>query len=91
MAATAFHRSEDTTIATLDIAGDVRRVFETVQAGGIAAFPDDVGYAVLGGFKQALQKIFDTKQRGGNKHHSTPCSAETQREMPRRSTISCGR
>ena len=78
-------------MATLDIAGDVRRVFETVQAGGIAIFPNDVGYAVMGGSKQALQKIFDTKQRGGHKRHASLCSAETQREMPRRCTISCGR
>ncbi len=68
-------------MATLDIAGDARRVFETVQAGGIAIFPNDVGYAVMGATPQALQTIFDTKQRGGHKRHASLCSAETQREI----------
>lgn len=68
-------------MVTLDIAGDAQRVFETVEAGGIATFPNDVGYAVMGASPQALQTIFDTKKRGGHKRHASLCSAETQREI----------
>ncbi|SJZ38211.1 tRNA A37 threonylcarbamoyladenosine synthetase subunit TsaC/SUA5/YrdC [Enhydrobacter aerosaccus] len=68
-------------MTVFDIAGDARRVFDVLKAGGIAIFPNDAGYAIMGGSPQALQKIFDTKRRGSHKRHAMLCSLETQREI----------
>ena len=43
---------------------DARRAFDVLRDGGIAILPMDVGYTASGGCGPALQKIFDTKQRG---------------------------
>jgi tRNA A37 threonylcarbamoyladenosine synthetase subunit TsaC/SUA5/YrdC len=50
-----------------DVAGDARRAFEVLQAGGIAILPMDVGYSIIGGSGPALRKIFDTKRRAPSK------------------------
>jgi tRNA A37 threonylcarbamoyladenosine synthetase subunit TsaC/SUA5/YrdC len=68
-------------MTVLDIAGDARRVFDVLKAGGIAIFPNDAGYAIMGGAAPALQRIFDTKRRGSHKRHAMLCSLETQREI----------
>ncbi|WP_198021356.1 porin [Burkholderia sp. WSM2232] len=65
----------------IDIAGDVRRVFEVVKGGGIAIWPNDVGYGMVGSSKAAMQKIFDTKKRGSHKRNAILGDAITQREI----------
>lgn len=54
-------------MAVLDIAGDARRAFDTLKAGGIAIFPVDVGYTIAGGSHDSLQRIFRTKGRAPTK------------------------
>jgi tRNA A37 threonylcarbamoyladenosine synthetase subunit TsaC/SUA5/YrdC len=68
-------------MALLDIAGDARRAFDVAKAGGIVIFPVDVGYSMIGGSREALQKVFRTKQRGGHKRNALICDMETQREL----------
>ena len=43
------------------IKGDARRAFDVLKGGGIAIIPMDVGYTCAGGSREALQKIFNTK------------------------------
>lgn len=50
-----------------DIAGDARKAFDVIRAGGIGILPMDVGYSAIGGSADALKKIFDTKQRAPSK------------------------
>lgn len=66
---------------TLDIAGDARRVMDVVKRGGIALVPQHTGYAMAGGSMEPLQKIFDTKRRGGHKRNAMAADLQTQREM----------
>ena len=68
-------------MTTCDIVADARRVFDIVQKGGIAIFPNDVGYSIMGSTPRALQKIFETKRRGGHKRHASLCDGQTQREL----------
>ena len=49
------------------ISQDAQRAFDVLRSGGIAIIPMDVGYTAAGGSGAALQKIFDTKQRGPTK------------------------
>jgi len=65
----------------LDINADARRIFEVLQKGGIAIIPNDAGYALMGGSKEAVQRIFDAKRRGSHKRNAMLCSRETQREL----------
>jgi tRNA A37 threonylcarbamoyladenosine synthetase subunit TsaC/SUA5/YrdC len=68
-------------MAIIDIAGDARRSFDVAKKGGIVIFPVDVGYSMIGGSRESLQKIFKTKQRGGHKRNALICDMETQREL----------
>ncbi len=68
-------------MARLDIAGDARRAFEIIRGGGIAIWPNDVGYGMVGSAPAALRRIFETKRRGSHKRHAMLCSLETQREL----------
>lgn len=68
-------------MAVLDIRADARRVFETLKDGGIAIFPNDVGYALMGGSWPAVQRINHVKGRGGHKRNAFLCGLDTQREM----------
>jgi len=68
-------------MGVIDIGADARRAFETLKAGGIAIFPNDVGYALMGGSTAAVETINRTKGRGGHKRNAFLCSAQTQREM----------
>jgi len=68
-------------MAVVDIMTDARRVFETLQGGGIAIFPNDVGYALMGGSAAAVRRINQTKGRGGHKRNAFLCGLDTQREM----------
>jgi tRNA A37 threonylcarbamoyladenosine synthetase subunit TsaC/SUA5/YrdC len=68
-------------LSILDTKSDARRVFDVVKKGGIAIIPNDAGYAIMGGSKQAMQRIFETKQRGGHKRNAMLCDIHTQREL----------
>lgn len=48
---------------------DARAVFETAIGGGVAIFPTDVGYAIVGHTEPAIRRIYDAKQRSYDK----PC------------------
>ena len=41
-------------MAVLDIPGDSRRAMDTMQAGGIAILPNDVGYSLIAAHASAL-------------------------------------
>ena len=68
-------------MAMLDIASDARRAFDVLNDGGIAIMPMDVGYTCAGGSATALQRIFDTKQRAGEKRNAMVGDAEIHREV----------
>ncbi|KAI3327022.1 DHBP synthase RibB-like alpha/beta domain-containing protein [Xylariaceae sp. AK1471] len=53
-----------------DVKTDARRVFDTLQAGGIAIIPADVGYAILASDAHALERVFQAKRRAANKRHA---------------------
>jgi tRNA A37 threonylcarbamoyladenosine synthetase subunit TsaC/SUA5/YrdC len=46
---------------------DAERALQTLQAGGIAILPNDVGYSLIGAHADALQTIFRTKRRAPHK------------------------
>ena len=50
-----------------DIAHDARRVVDTLEGGGVAIFPADVGYAIVGNREAAIARIFAAKQRSFEK------------------------
>ena len=50
-----------------DIARDAERVVDTLARGGVAIFPADVGYAVVGNHEAAIARIFAAKQRSFEK------------------------
>lgn len=68
-------------MGALDIKADARRAFDIVKQGGIAIFPVDVGYTMVGGSKDALKRVFNTKQRGAHKRNALICDLQTQREL----------
>jgi len=65
----------------LDIKADAKRTFDVIKRGGIAIFPVDVGYTMIGGSPASLQRIFRTKQRGGHKRNALVCDLETERDL----------
>ena len=62
---------------THDIVKDADRLLETLAKGGIAIFPVDVGYAIVGNREEAVSRIFKAKQRSFEKQ----CGMFTSREM----------
>ena len=54
-------------MARPDIAGDARRAFDVIRAGGIGILPMDVGYSIIGGSADSLQRIFAAKRRASAK------------------------
>ncbi|WP_240648168.1 Sua5/YciO/YrdC/YwlC family protein [Pararobbsia silviterrae] len=65
----------------VDTKADAQRLFDVLKAGGIAICANTVGYGIFGGSPEAMQKIFDTKQRGGHKRHAMTVDAQGQREI----------
>jgi len=59
------------------IAQDAKRVVDTLAAGGIAVFPVDVGYAIVGNHEAAIERIFKAKQRSYDK----PCGMFSSWQM----------
>lgn len=70
-------------MSSIDIAGDARRVLDTIKQGGIAIVPNDTGYACCGASMDPLKKIYDTKKRGSHKRNAMAGDLETQRELHR--------
>jgi tRNA A37 threonylcarbamoyladenosine synthetase subunit TsaC/SUA5/YrdC len=54
-------------MAVIDHAAEARRAFDTMQSGGVAIVPNDVGYAAMAMQHEALKRIFDTKGRAQSK------------------------
>ena len=46
-----------------DVKGDAARLIETVAKGGVAVFPVDVGYAIVGNAENAIARVFACKIR----------------------------
>lgn len=67
-------------MAVIDISTDARRVFDTPAGGGIAIFPNDVGYALMGGSAEAVKRINRTRGRGGHNRNAFLCGLDTQRD-----------
>ena len=56
---------------------DAGQMLDTIAAGGIVAFPVDVGYAIVANTEDAIARIFSAKQRSFEKQ----CGMFTSREM----------
>ena len=54
-------------MAVVDHRAEAQRAFETMQSGGVAIVPNDVGYAAMATHHDALKRIFDTKGRASSK------------------------
>lgn len=66
-----------------DIADDAARAFEVLRQGGTAIVPNDIGYSILGGSKDALSRIFRTKQRAPQKLNAMVANLDTHRSLHR--------
>ena len=53
--------------ATRDIKADAARLIDTVANGGVAVFPVDVGYAIVGHTESAIARVFACKKRSFEK------------------------
>ena len=59
--------------ATIDrptIADDAQRLIDTLERGGVAIMPGDVGYGLLASTEDAARKSFNAKRRASNKRHA---------------------
>lgn len=54
-------------MAIVDHRAEARRAFATMQEGGVAIIPNDVGYAAMATHYDALKRIFDSKGRAPSK------------------------
>ena len=68
-------------MARPDIAGDARRAFDVIGAGGVGILPMDVGYTALGGCAEALKRIFDAKRRAPSKLNAMVADREIHRDI----------
>ena len=57
--------------------GDATRLIETVARGGVAVFPVDVGYAIVGNAEDAITRVFACKKRSVEK----ACGMFSNRDM----------
>jgi tRNA A37 threonylcarbamoyladenosine synthetase subunit TsaC/SUA5/YrdC len=64
-----------------DVRGDARRAFDVTRNGGIAIIPGDLGYAIIGSTKDAMEKIHRTKRRVPEKLHGLTGNRKLQREI----------
>ncbi|MBL8382972.1 MAG: Sua5/YciO/YrdC/YwlC family protein [Burkholderiales bacterium] len=60
-----------------DVRADAARLIDTVAAGGVAVFPVDVGYAIVGNAEAAIARIFAAKKRSFEK----ACGMFSNRDM----------
>ena len=70
-----------TALGRPDLKGEARRAFDVLNKGGIAICPNTTGYGIFGGSPESLQRMFETKRRGGHKRHAMLCDDQTQREI----------
>jgi tRNA A37 threonylcarbamoyladenosine synthetase subunit TsaC/SUA5/YrdC len=68
-------------MSLFDVAGDARRAFDVLRAGGVAIVPHNIGYSILGGSNAALRKIFVTKGRGATKRNAMVGNFATHSEL----------
>ena len=68
-------------MARPDIAGDARRAFDVIGAGGVGILPMDVGYTALGGCTEALKRIFEAKRRAPSKLNAMVADREIHRDI----------
>ena len=54
-------------MTVVDHRAEAELAFATMQAGGVAIVPNDVGYAAMATHHDALKRIFDTKGRAASK------------------------
>lgn len=64
-----------------DIAGDARRIYATVAAGGAVIMPGDIGYGAMASSSEALLRLFQAKQRAPHKRHAMAGNYELHREV----------
>lgn len=60
-----------------DVKTDAARLIETVAKGGVAVFPVDVGYAIVGNAQDAIARVFACKKRSFEK----ACGMFSNRDM----------
>ena len=60
-----------------DVEADAARLIETVANGGVAVFPVDVGYAIVGNAEAAIARVFACKKRSFDK----ACGMFSNRDM----------
>ena len=60
-----------------DVKTDAARLIDTVAAGGVAVFPVDVGYAIVGNAEDAIARVFACKKRSFEK----ACGMFSNRDM----------
>lgn len=58
-------------MAVIDIEGDARRIWDTMQAGGVALMPLDVAYTVAAQTIEAIDRTYEAKGRSLSK----PCGS----------------
>ncbi len=63
--------------AVRDVKADAARLIDTVAAGGVAVFPVDVGYAIVGNAQDAIARVFACKKRSFEK----ACGMFSNRDM----------
>jgi tRNA A37 threonylcarbamoyladenosine synthetase subunit TsaC/SUA5/YrdC len=63
--------------AARDIKADAARLVDTVAKGGVAVFPVDVGYAIVGNAEAAIARVFACKKRSFDK----ACGMFSNRDM----------
>jgi len=68
-------------MSVLNVETDARRAFDVLKSGGIAILPNDVGYSLIGGSTQSLQRIFETKGRAPTKLNAMLGNDDIHREV----------
>jgi tRNA A37 threonylcarbamoyladenosine synthetase subunit TsaC/SUA5/YrdC len=64
-----------------DIDGDLRRIWEVLERGGIAIFPTKLGYPMVGSSPEATRRIIETKGRGMHKRQGMVMDDVLEREI----------
>ncbi|PWY82048.1 hypothetical protein BO70DRAFT_336392 [Aspergillus heteromorphus CBS 117.55] len=64
-----------------DVKSDARRVFEVLQAGGVALIPTEVGYGLMASSTEAIQKAFAAKRRRPGHAHGVIGTPRLHREL----------
>jgi tRNA A37 threonylcarbamoyladenosine synthetase subunit TsaC/SUA5/YrdC len=54
-------------VTARDVQADAKRLLDTIERGGVALFPVDVGYAIVGNHEPAIERIFKAKERSYEK------------------------